>query len=83
MDVMTDVDCFKIIQFGVMLLFWSSVHLAQVLWEIAADFWFIMYASPFFPVLVSLLSMGCMHMVMFGTPLVGPFGFFHVFRVCV
>ena len=49
MDVMTDVDCFKIIQFGVMLLFWSSVHLAQVLWEIAADFWFIMYCFSLFP----------------------------------
>ena len=30
---------------------------------------------------VSLLSMGCLCMVMVGTPLVGPFGDLHVFRV--
>ncbi|PWA71507.1 reverse transcriptase domain, Reverse transcriptase zinc-binding domain protein [Artemisia annua] len=40
-------------------------------------------ASPISSVLVSLLSMSCMCMVMFGTPLVGPFGALHVFRVCI
>ncbi|PWA54660.1 hypothetical protein CTI12_AA434910 [Artemisia annua] len=71
--VIADMELFKFTQFWCYFAIWSSAIMDQVTGENATT----ICSSPVFRFSV-LLSMGHIGMVMFGTPLVGPFGDLHI-----